>query len=357
MKTAVSITGYFSLSLIIVGSLFKIQHWPGAGPFIILGTSIFASIFMVFYFIHRIMNRQGLVDVLEAVFFCFAVSVFTIGMLFKVLHWPGAGPMLIAGMGAFAAIYLPIAFVRFYKEKQYQSGMMILHLLMGAAAISMTLAIGTPREVLHGYVNANHILLANNHSMQAVNQNMYSLAIQSEENRDRAEQIKERSAAMYKLIHAYKNQVVLYTEGYIAQPDDQVPVHLADSLYLLDNMMAIDNYDKPTYLLIGSDEFNPKTGDWSALDLLEEYNRFRDELTGMVQTNAARNSIAQALTLETASRLSFGDPVMSSFFYHMPAASVVLTLNSMKSAVLTAEMIALQELVEADAADEAEVVE
>ena len=37
-------------------------------------------------------------------------SVVIVGALFKINHWPGAGPMLIAGMGTEAVIFFLSAF-------------------------------------------------------------------------------------------------------------------------------------------------------------------------------------------------------------------------------------------------------
>ncbi|HOT88540.1 MAG TPA: hypothetical protein PL028_03230, partial [Bacteroidales bacterium] len=45
MKRIMKIFGLISLLMITVGALFKIQHWPGAGPLMVLGFFLLGAIF------------------------------------------------------------------------------------------------------------------------------------------------------------------------------------------------------------------------------------------------------------------------------------------------------------------------
>lgn len=46
MKQLAFISGGLSSSLIILGSLFKVQHWPGAGIILVVGLCIFSILFI-----------------------------------------------------------------------------------------------------------------------------------------------------------------------------------------------------------------------------------------------------------------------------------------------------------------------
>lgn len=46
MKKLVYISGALTAMLALLGILFKIQHWPGAGPMLVLGIAGFALIFI-----------------------------------------------------------------------------------------------------------------------------------------------------------------------------------------------------------------------------------------------------------------------------------------------------------------------
>lgn len=53
MKLATYIIGTLSSMLFIIGILFKIQHWPGAGVLLTLGLGIFGIIFIPIFAIYH----------------------------------------------------------------------------------------------------------------------------------------------------------------------------------------------------------------------------------------------------------------------------------------------------------------
>lgn len=53
MKLAIHIIGALSSMLFIVGILFKLQHWPGAGVLLTFGLGIFAIVFIPLYTIYH----------------------------------------------------------------------------------------------------------------------------------------------------------------------------------------------------------------------------------------------------------------------------------------------------------------
>ena len=58
MKLAVYILCTVSSMLAIVGILFKIQHWPGAGVVLTLGLAVFGLIFIPMYAIYHYRNSE-----------------------------------------------------------------------------------------------------------------------------------------------------------------------------------------------------------------------------------------------------------------------------------------------------------
>ena len=45
----------------------------------------------------------------------FFLSATLLGMMFKILHWPGAGILLVSGVAGLSLIAIPINAVRFFK--------------------------------------------------------------------------------------------------------------------------------------------------------------------------------------------------------------------------------------------------
>lgn len=53
MRLATYISGTLSVMFVIMGVLFKIQHWPGAQKILAVGLGIFGLIFVPVYAIYR----------------------------------------------------------------------------------------------------------------------------------------------------------------------------------------------------------------------------------------------------------------------------------------------------------------
>lgn len=106
MKKAMIYGGVISLSLIALGTVFKIFHWPGAAPALLLG--FFILCFMFFpsaLYLNYTAQRKGLGTNLSA----FAGgTILMLGVLFKVMHWPGTPMLLILGFGILLGILVPL---------------------------------------------------------------------------------------------------------------------------------------------------------------------------------------------------------------------------------------------------------
>ena len=77
-------------AIFTIGLLFKFMHWPGAGALLITSLGVIA-IALLEYAIHNRKSKsltQNLIYPLLGV-------VYVLGMLFKMMHWPGANIMLI----------------------------------------------------------------------------------------------------------------------------------------------------------------------------------------------------------------------------------------------------------------------
>jgi hypothetical protein len=93
-RNTAGIIGAISASVINLGITFKFQHWPGAGVMIVLGLSSFALIFIPLLLKHKLSGetseRKTLMNTLGAT----GLTLFSLGLLFKIQHWPGAAILL-----------------------------------------------------------------------------------------------------------------------------------------------------------------------------------------------------------------------------------------------------------------------
>ena len=129
MKKAAAIIGSICLFLITFGTLFKIQHYPGASIMLVVGIGFLSSLFIPVYFISRIIDSKSTVGKIGNGFAIFSLSIFFMGILFKIQHYPGAGIMLIVGgLSSIFPTAILLMIAGFEKEselKDYLKGIVI----------------------------------------------------------------------------------------------------------------------------------------------------------------------------------------------------------------------------------------
>lgn len=339
MRIALSVLGFFSLTLIILGSLFKIQHWPGAGVMLVIGTTIFSTFFCLIYLIYRVIERKGALDVIQGLVLSSTMSVISMGMLFKVQHWPGAGVMITFGLSLLAFICIPLLLVTFAISKEKSKGLGVLYTTIGVAAISMTFAFNVSRETLQSFIVNEQLVNANTASLRQINRSLYTDEIEKldEKRVSDYQLIKEQSRTMFELLDAYKVHLIKQTD----KLEDGLPAEY----YWPENLIGKDNYDVPTNILIGGDEARIRTGEWSASALHTAIDNYSATLMQAVYTKKAQASIELLLTLGAYSHKTRpNEPWEITVFYHQPLVSVLATLTTLQNAVLMAEFVALNDL-------------
>lgn len=80
--------------LLIIGAIFKVEHWPGASIILLLSAlNIIISTLMEFTALEKDSKNRGL-QIIVAVM----IVAFSVGAVFKIFHWPGANLIISIGM-------------------------------------------------------------------------------------------------------------------------------------------------------------------------------------------------------------------------------------------------------------------
>lgn len=92
--------------VITLGLLFKLNHWPLAGTLLTVGLVGFSLIFVPMFYIQKskLQGTNNLMNVAGAL----GLSLFALGLLFKIQHWPVQMALLIAGAALVVLIYFPM---------------------------------------------------------------------------------------------------------------------------------------------------------------------------------------------------------------------------------------------------------
>jgi len=342
MKKALAGTGYFSLTFMILGSLFKIQHYPGASIMLILGTFVFVIAFLPQYLIQRYKSKASSFEGLEAIAFTVSMAFLAIGLLFKIQHYPGGSLLLIIGFLSFIALFIPLYVYRFIIEKRQRQSQYILIGMITMAVTTMMFSHNISKETLSSYVLNEERLSLNNDILINANTALYVL-INDSKNEDKiieAEEIYELSQDMFYILEDYKNHLMKECDGL---SDEQMEEFYGGELSLR-KVHSKDNKDTPSRILI-FDPGDPNTDEWSAINLSTELELYQEDMMEIAKTEKTRNQINALFTFEKVSLFGYDEPWEVAFFYHMPLVSVINTLTVLQNSCLTAESIALSELV------------
>ncbi|MEO6303305.1 MAG: hypothetical protein ABIP51_09030, partial [Bacteroidia bacterium] len=226
--------------------------------------------------------------------------------------------------------------------RQKMIGMMYL-------VLTCLLALNVTKEVLQGFVTINESIETTNLNYTANTQKImdaFEDAIQKGKHEAepyylKAKEVTQLSQKTFDYITTIKQNIQQYTED----------VKGADTMKL-SRIESLDNFDKPTYLLIGPDETKPAETKYSARELRHGIEGLTTELNKMI--DGMKDKKGLALTPEDYHVLkdkiklftphdNYKDKEGKAIsweiknFYNMPLAGVITNLSKMQSDVRSIE--------------------
>jgi hypothetical protein len=150
MKRSVYITGISCAILMLFGCVSKIMHWPGAGIMLILAVFLFCFGFLPLALKNSYDNlplkKMRTLHIVSYLVF----SVCMMGVLFKIMHWPGAAVFLFIGLLSPFVIFLPV-YIYHTREEEKTGNKNFLGLILGLiflAVFSVFLALSVSKQIL-----------------------------------------------------------------------------------------------------------------------------------------------------------------------------------------------------------------
>jgi len=134
MKRILKISSITSIILILLGAIFKSMHWNGAGVIIVLGLTFFSLIFVPLNIVLKLKDNTKNNNKLIIIVGFLTVSTSTIGVLFKIMHWPGANMLMISSLLLFVVIFIPTYFIINYRNPDTKFNSIIHTTFMVGAA-------------------------------------------------------------------------------------------------------------------------------------------------------------------------------------------------------------------------------
>lgn len=110
MKKVMITSGAVAAFAFIIGSLFKIMHWPGAAVMLFSAILIFCFIFLPLMFTLKVKeNIPTRNKLIVGVGTIFGITI-SMATMFKIMHWPYANMLWLVSLGMLFLLFLPIYF-------------------------------------------------------------------------------------------------------------------------------------------------------------------------------------------------------------------------------------------------------
>ncbi|HEX2969398.1 MAG TPA: hypothetical protein VHO46_09865 [Bacteroidales bacterium] len=119
MKQKLYTTGIINLIVVLLGAIFKIFHFPGAGILLTIGLVSFVLLYIPAALINiyrHSQDKNSRILYIVAGLTCFLV--FT-AMLFKIQHWPFAGALLVIALPFPYVVFLPVFLIVTSRNNQF----------------------------------------------------------------------------------------------------------------------------------------------------------------------------------------------------------------------------------------------
>lgn len=159
MKKTIYYLGIASANILFVGALFKTMHWPGASILLTVAIFLFCFGFLPSSLInvYRNNDEKSAKWLYIVTFIVFAFCL--VGALFKIMHWPGAGILLLVGVPLPFVLFLPVYLYHTRKatEQSLFNNLGVMFGLTFLAVFSVLLALNVSYNTLENFaLNAYH---------------------------------------------------------------------------------------------------------------------------------------------------------------------------------------------------------
>jgi len=118
MKNTMKMSGIVGTVLLGFATLFKVMHWPGAGIMVTIGAVSLAFIFMPTALGVLWKETHSSKRIFLFITSFIAAASFLMGVLFKIMHWPGAGFILTIGALSSVVLFIPTLLVSKLREAE-----------------------------------------------------------------------------------------------------------------------------------------------------------------------------------------------------------------------------------------------
>lgn len=309
-------------TILMIGVLFKVMHWPGTAMLLILGFGILLGIFVPLLLFSKLREEISSKEKRTYTIGALGIIPFGAATLFKIMHWPGAGPLLLLGSFLLIVLFIPMYTNMQIKANKMNSGQFIFVITLSMYAVVLTalLAMNVSKHVLESFSrdetdNALIVKYFEKKKARLINDSLAAT--------ETKKMVSESANKTKDMIHNLRLELVTAVEG--------VDKTTAEDLLSYPNrMVRIDNYDIPTVVLLGKD--TPDVGDYNkATALKATIETYR---TNALQAAGKNDHLVNKIKTLLNTDDEFNNDIKMSWeyhnFYHSPLISTLVRLSDIE---------------------------
>ena len=120
MKKLLFSLGFITTIFLVTSFLFKALHLPGAGVLLVIASFVLIFVFvpLVLLYFYRKQFSKYVSYKMKYVFGYIGLVLLLTGAVFKIMHWPGAGLLFVISVTVINFGFLPFMFYRLYRTSE-----------------------------------------------------------------------------------------------------------------------------------------------------------------------------------------------------------------------------------------------
>ncbi len=170
MKRIMLIIGATSTGILALGLLFKFMHWAGASALIVLSVFLLSLLFFPLLFILKIKEKQQTTDKIILSVGTLSAMAISVGILFKIMHWPYANILIITAFLMMLLLFLPIYFFTGIRNPHTKVNTIVSSILLAAGFGLVLILVRAPAGTRAQYYEDTRYFLRNEQILKSAKQ-------------------------------------------------------------------------------------------------------------------------------------------------------------------------------------------
>jgi len=327
---------------LMIGILFKLLHYPGASYLLLTGFVLFIFVLIPSIVISKISTTESKFIRRTNIIGAASMAVILVGLCSKFFHWPGAAAELFVGSLALSLVWLPLYTYYAFRESTFVKGgfIYLCTAIIFFNLFNMLLALNVSRVVYKDFVQPSITLTSGTDSFMTYNTSLINAAAaDSTTNITLVNKVNT--------IHQRAKELITYIKSVktsLVALLDEIPESearsMSDDYYLLQNKF---DADIPTKYFCGKNE-----NDGVGYNIQIKIEAYRNLLLAEADKDPTQTEFIKKLLSTTPVSMEESEDVswVMYYFNSIPAIGVLNTLSGLEFKVALAENSMIRHLTE-----------